>query len=247
MSNLSRAELRRYDQACNKLGSLLGKASTLIPKTANAQSATRTSLVRKITDDSVERFVGANFKNRRATSADDAMEQAFETLYQRQAHARREFITVGRGKVKVLEANIPNLVRQLKEFGRADRLGKTAKKILSSVDDIRAVKMTGLKSDVRFAKKVDKVLQMMLVTYNPGGGYNRISDIEASGASRTNKKAMVAAFKFLAYGLGAVDRQHPNWSSAQICVDQRARAHVLMLKLQDPNSDAMKAIMKVRT
>jgi hypothetical protein len=246
MSTLTRAELRRYDQACNKLGQLLGKASTLVPKTADAQSATRTGLVRKITDDSVERFVAANFKNRRATSADDALEQAFNTLYQRQAHAKREFIQVGSRKVKVLEANIPSLVRKLKEFGRADRLGATAKKINKSIDDIRAVKMTGLKSDVRFAKKVDKVLQMMLVTYNPGGGYNRIRDIEASGASRTNKNAMIAAFKFLAYGLGAVDRQHPNWNTAQICVDQRSKAHALMMKLQDPGSDAMKAIMKVR-
>jgi hypothetical protein len=246
MATLNRAELKRYDQACNKLGQLFHKASTLVPDTANASTATSRGLKRKITDDSVERFVAANFKNRRATSADDALEQAFETLYQRQAHARREFIAVPRGRVKVLSTSIPNIVAQLKAYGRADRLGKTAKKILASTDDIRAVKLTGLKSDTAFAKKIDKTLEMMLVTYNPGGGYQSLADINASRASRTNKAAMTAAFKFLANALGAVDRDNPDYDSARICVDQRGRAHAMLQKLQDPRSDTMKAIMKVK-
>jgi hypothetical protein len=248
MTRLSAAELRTYDQACNKIGKLLAKASTLVPETYGDDGVRSRGLRRKLTDDSVERFIKANIDNRRDTLVDNVLTQAFETLYQRQAHARREFIRVPRGMVKVMDANIPAMVAKLKEFGRSARIGDTAKDIVAAQDDLRAFKLTGLKSDTQFSKKIDKTLQMMLVTYNPGGGYQSLEDIRASRASKTNKAAMTAAFKYLAHGLGAVPHNATaeDYENARICVDQRDRAHALIQKLQDPRSDTMKAIMKVR-
>ena len=68
------------------------------------------------------------------------------------------------------------------------------------------------------------------------------------GGWRINKNAMIAAFKYLAHGLGALPANPSarDLDNARICVDQRDRAQVLMTRLQDARSATMKAIMKVR-
>jgi hypothetical protein len=234
---------RDYNAACSRITRHLRNAATYEPR-VNADGYTRDGMRQVVTTESLDRYCKAN-KIRGDERA--ALEQAFVTLAGRQS--RGEDVTA------VDVSKLGSLTKQLKGFakthnktplsrlddGEQRKMRKTGKAIVAGTEAILARDMGDLQKEKAFSKKVDKVLEHLLVKANVGNPYLHFYELvnysRHSNISDQMQDALWKSFRYVGRTM-----TYGETNSHQICIDQRQEAHRILMKLFAGNSATKKAI-----
>lgn len=235
----------QYNAASTATVRHLRNAATWEPVVA-ADGFSRSRMKQVVTSDSLERYLGAN-KIRGDEAA--AVNQAFRTLAGRQSRGESVAV-VDVSKLRTLATTLKGFAKTHNtapktELSTAEyrKMGDTGKAIFDATSELRARSFTGLKTEKAFSTKVDKVLEQLLVKANTGSPYMHWYELQRftrdpdNGVSPQMENAMWKAFRYVGRTM-----THGETNSTQICIDQRAEAHRILMKLFKGESTTRKAI-----
>jgi hypothetical protein len=224
----------------------LRNAATWEPQVA-ADGFSRTKMNQVVTGDSLERYLKAN---RISGDERDAVKQAFVTLAGRQSQGETT-TAVNVNRLRTLSTTLKGFAATHNKTPKAElsavesrKMGSTAKAIIAGTEELRARSFTGLKTEKAFSKKVDTLLEHLLVKANVGNPYLQFHELvnftRDNGVAPEMRDALWKSFRYIGRTM-----THGETNSTQICIDQRQEAHRILMKLFTGTSATRNAIEKL--
>lgn len=235
--------LSRYNRASDAAVKHLRNAATWEPK-VRADGFTRSGMKQVVTSDSLDRYLKANHITGDEKSA---VLQAFTTLAGRQSRGAG-IAVVDVSKLRTLSSTLKGFAKTHNAAPKATlsnaeqaKMGKTGKSIIKGSDELLARRFSGMETEKSFSKKVDTVLEHLLVKANTGSPYMHWYELvnysRKPSISPELQDALWKSFRYIGRTM-----TYGETNSTQICIDQRQEAHRILMKLFAGNSDTKRAI-----
>lgn len=236
----------KYNAACKAAVQHLRNAATWEP-VVREDGFSRSRLQQVVTNQSLDAYLKANRIKGREKAA---IVQAFTTLAGRQS--RGESVTVvDVSQLRGLTATLKGFAASKNEppmnvldDGEQRQMGKTAKALIKGADELSGRDFSDLQTMKAFSKKVDTVLEHLLVRANTGSMYMHWYEIVNYGRrpeiSPELQDALWKSFRYVGRTM-----TYGETNSTQICIDQRREAHRILMKLFAGDSPTKHAIMGI--
>lgn len=236
-----------YSKAVTGFVRHLEKAGTLEPRPLQNGYGRAKKMDVVITSDSLARYTKAN---KIVGNEKKALNQVFRTLAGQQSQGQDlTVVRLSKKKLGALRSKLRGYAKthndspkKYLDKSEVKSMGKTAQAILKGIDQIQARDFKTVISEKAFAKKVDNVLEHLLVKANTGSmymhWYELVNYTKGAGVSNDMKNALWKSFRYIGRTMS-----HGETNSKKICMDQRREAQRILMKLFAGNSKTKQAIL----